>query len=1339
MISSFDYYKQIENPDMYLCNPDKRFLCALDGENRHLILRFNDLSELTFTVPKMIEKENEYNLVEAKRLIFVDKIGWFQIVAASETIEGDNCVKSVTAQSLQCTFKNRGFVTEERIYMFYNPNDALDSEYQSGNPLAIPSVVGQLNKQLGIRVALQKDDVNQYDEMEDWTIIYIDPSLQFHSKSYGEMYTPHPAYENICRGFEANGELNGYDFIINQVENAFNVIFEFDYLKHTIKVKTLENITKPTDIYLSFDNIINSLNISENAENIVTIMSCNGKDIDIRTVNPMGTNYIANFDYYKKAKSDNGKVEYPWMSKELIAVLDNWEKEFEKWQKDDENRLDHTKSYSNLVKQLQEHFVQESELKEKIQFANLKLTDLQVARDQFLSSQNGDKDNNKDKDDKFDGKGYITAEEVEVQQNSLLPISTFHSNAFSEDVSIIGHIVAPTPMQDENGRYKFAFSDEGIIGTPESLIENFIDTSTENDKDIQNNTPLFFMDGDNRSYCKLVVSSDIAVIKNQNGDISASGSATIKDIEMQVEYKNKFYTIKFPDGSTITATKSNSYFTYNGNRFRILQSADNKVTIHCFYVSSFERYTTYAEMVGDNGWCSIWENHIIQNLNPALEALNEKISLLKNEMQFINEQCNLEKFVKSYGDKLYKELSNYWVEGDYTNDNIAAFNTTTMTERIDFANDLMSAAKIDLAKCAQPQFEMSVDAINFIKMYEFKNFTQQLALGRVITIEKSADILYYPALMSIDYDLDTTDNFTMTFSNASKPNETAMTFADLIKQSSSTTRTISANWSNLMDYSHNKEEIIRLIEAPLDRSLRAMQANMAAQAFVVDDKGILGRKYNLEFDGSKGTFLPEQIRIINNTIMFTQDNWQTAALALGNTDFGYGLVANVLVGELIVGEQISIGSQSERVRIDNNGLLIKNDNGDVVLNADENGNLVLQGKITATEGQIGGYAIGETALTGASVGMSSDNTENAIAFWAGASEEDKRQSPFYITKNGELYTTNAYIEGVITLISDMPSTINNLNGENFCSKNLQVAENFQAGNLIVQNSMISCASNDTYINFTTGVVTEMVVATVEICPPEIHQPQAFKITLNKPLTVAKTFVIHLVYLNLISPQRSSCSVTINANQTEFIYNTELTLFQQLYMVGFSSETVTNTKDSVEFPQPSASAKGTIEIKGNLLPESDKKNYLGSENLQWKEIYSELMHTAKFFANRIDCDEIYSQDGTIQRSDFNVKHTISDINEIYSKLFDKLRPVTYKFNNGTSGRIHMGLIAQELKQSLDEIRISSNDFATYCEWKDKDDNLTCGIRYVELIALCIYEVQKLKNQIKSLASQVNGLS
>lgn len=937
MISSFDYYKKVESPNMYLCNPDKRPICALNAENRHLVLRFNDLSDLTFTVPKIEGAEESYSLVESKRLIFVEKIGWFQIETAHETIVGDTYKKEVTARSHQYTLKNRGFVTEERVYMFYNPNDPLDEKYDSGNIAAMPSVVGQLYQQAGVQVSLLAADTEPTDDKIDWTIVYIDPILKFKAASYGAMYESASGYENVCRSFEENENLNGYDFIINKVEKAFEVIFEFDFLHHTIKVKTLDAITQPTDIYLSFDNIINTLTIKENAEDIVTVMSCNGGNLDIRTVNPMGTNYIVDFEYYKKRQSDDGTIDYPWMSEELIDALDEWKVEYDKWQN----------TYASLVLSLQSLYVEKASLDDLIRSSNLKLTDMQVARDQYINKE----------DEDIDGAGTITGETVILGATSIKPQTDFYTTPFTENSVIVGHVNMPSMTKGEDGVYTFWFTDDGTRGAAGTLIQNYYDEETGMD-DVE--VPLYFMDGDNRSYCKLNISTVVEIAKDNDGNpasfihntgnVWASKTAfiTMDDTTFVVYKTSAVDSYQISCGSFSLRFTSNSYFVYNGVRYRVVASADGIVSLYRYYVSGFDRFTTYRETAGVGGWCDLWESYITNKLVTKLNTVSVRIDSTTNEMERISELCNIQKFIKRKGNELYNELSNYWIEGEYTNDNIATHDSTTMAERIDLAKELMAAGEVDLRKSAQPKFEMSVDAINFIKMYEFRQFTNELALGKTITIEKTDGVHYRPALMSIEYDLDVADSFTMTFSNASKPGDTAMTFADLIKESSSTSKTVSANWSNLTDYSRNKEQITRLIEYPLDRALRAMQASLASQSFIIDESGILGRKYDQEFDGANGTFSPEQIRIINNTIIFTRDNWETAATALGKTEYGYGLVAEVLVGELILGEQISIGSTSERVRINDQGILIKNDKGDAVFEADSDGNLSMTGSINAT-------------------------------------------------------------------------------------------------------------------------------------------------------------------------------------------------------------------------------------------------------------------------------------------------------------------------------------------------------------------------------------------------------
>lgn len=154
----------------------------------------------------------------------------------------------------------------------------------------------------------------------------------------------------------------------------------------------------------------------------------------------------------------------------------------------------------------------------------------------------------------------------------------------------------------------------------------------------------------------------------------------------------------------------------------------------------------------------------------------------------------------------------------------------------------------------------------------------------------------------------------------------------------------------------------------------------------------------------------------------------------------------------------------------------------------------------------------------------------------------------------------------------------------------------------------------------------------------------------------------------------------------------------------------------------------ISITGNLIPSSNNAYIFGDESNKW----------AMINASAARIDSLQQASASIDSSDRKVKYEIDAMDEKYSKLFDRLQPSTYKFTNGTSGRVHMGLIAQDVKDSLDECGISTDEFAAYCSWTKEDGTETCGIRYGELVALNMYEIQKLKKLVKELEEEVKML-
>ena len=110
--------------------------------------------------------------------------------------------------------------------------------------------------------------------------------------------------------------------------------------------------------------------------------------------------------------------------------------------------------------------------------------------------------------------------------------------------------------------------------------------------------------------------------------------------------------------------------------------------------------------------------------------------------------------------------------------------------------------------------------------------------------------------------------------------------------------------------------------------------------------------------------------------------------------------------------------------------------------------------------------------------------------------------------------------------------------------------------------------------------------------------------------------------------------------------------------------------------------------------------------------------------------------TIHTSDYNAKNSIKDQPVLYSQLFDKLRPVIFKYNGGTSDRYHTGLIAQDIENAMIDLGIDSKDFAALCYEQDEDGNkYDYGIRYVELVSMCIQEIQNLKMRVSELENEL----
>lgn len=106
--------------------------------------------------------------------------------------------------------------------------------------------------------------------------------------------------------------------------------------------------------------------------------------------------------------------------------------------------------------------------------------------------------------------------------------------------------------------------------------------------------------------------------------------------------------------------------------------------------------------------------------------------------------------------------------------------------------------------------------------------------------------------------------------------------------------------------------------------------------------------------------------------------------------------------------------------------------------------------------------------------------------------------------------------------------------------------------------------------------------------------------------------------------------------------------------------------------------------------------------------------------------VYLQSGSlVSSSDERMKENITPYNN--TPLFDSLKAVEFNYINDNNSKTHYGLIAQNVLESMEQLGMDSSKY----DLVSKSFDGTYGIAYQNIIAMLIYEVQNLKQELKTL--------
>jgi hypothetical protein len=410
----------LENKLIFLQNVNGDRLGIVNARDIVFSPRFNAISSLTFTVDR--ENCNMYDLITSYRIIELQDIGRFVIENPVNNNDGLNESKTITCRSYEIDINRKTIPLLQGTFKFYSiiPDEK-----------TIMSVIMSY--------------------LPNWTIASIDANLW-----------------NVYRTFDiADKPL--YQFIMEDVATSYECVFIFDTINNTITVKAYENVIKPSDIYLSFNNLIKTLEITEKTEDLLTALTVSGQGLSINLVNPLGST-IYNFKHF--TDTVDRKTGLSFMSNDLKNAIANWQTVINNYQN----------IYANYLTQRKIKIGEMVVLKSALTTLEDELTALITTRDTILEAGQNASAKNAEiiaKQTEIDAKNIeITNKQTEIDgivanietiQNTVAIKNYFNSTQLSE----LEHFIISNSVTDEHFVAGEEDTDDVIQETSQALYDKY--------------------------------------------------------------------------------------------------------------------------------------------------------------------------------------------------------------------------------------------------------------------------------------------------------------------------------------------------------------------------------------------------------------------------------------------------------------------------------------------------------------------------------------------------------------------------------------------------------------------------------------------------------------------------------------------------------------------------------------------------------------------------------------------------------------------------------------------------------------------------------------------------
>lgn len=409
-------------------------------------------------------------------------------------------------------------------------------------------------------------------------------------------------------------------------------------------------------------------------------------------------------------------------------------------------------------------------------------------------------------------------------------------------------------------------------------------------------------------------------------------------------------------------------------------------------------YNLYQQNLEDLNNVTAEYNKRKSEVDSATEVYNFIIA----ERNAVQSQLDMDKWVTK---DEWKTLDSYVVEETYSNDNYITTDNTTDTERFDIERQLFDVAWKDLSKKCRPQYQYSSTLSNVLTIPQFKGFLKYFQLGNFIRMATDYDTVIKLRLISFTVDYNDTSKIDVTFSDAIRVHDIYEDASSIQAQANSAAMSFQFN-KDQYDKSVNQSNFV---EEMRKYGLDVANIPVKNQHQSWDETGMWFRQWNEQ----KNDFDPEQIKIINNQIVFSDDGFKSAKMAIGkipidkNGNTVYAVNAEAILGKLFLGEYLTLQNNSGTYKFDDDGFIAKGGNNSVRIQPNQSGELfsIYKGNNKQFYVDSDGNVHFTGDLTGSSGIFSGQLKGGSINLGNGT---------FMVDKNGNVFTNNGTFGGNCT-------------------------------------------------------------------------------------------------------------------------------------------------------------------------------------------------------------------------------------------------------------------------------------------------------------------------------------